>query len=83
MLEGLIFPGRKCISFLPVVATVIANFCQNNSFEEGVLKVPCFLGVFMCGDNLAGGVDASCSGRACLVPGDLCSTVLSGVVAAG
>ena len=34
----------------------------------------------MCGENLARGVDASCSGLTCLVPGDLCSMVLSGVV---
>ena len=34
----------------------------------------------MCGGNLAGGVDASCSGLACLVPGELCSKVLSGAV---
>ena len=34
----------------------------------------------MCGGNVAGGVDVSCSGLACVVPGELCSTVLSGVV---
>ena len=45
-----------------------------------MLKVLCFLGVFMCGKNLAFRVDASCSGLACLVPGDLCDMVLSGVV---
>ena len=34
----------------------------------------------MCGENLAHGVNASCSGLVCLAPGGLCSTVFSGVV---